>query len=243
MGCGVIGVLPEEVCKSSSGSRSRPSGIRSFKPASRKRRKSVPICRDEHVMHLVQSGDADAMGHLFERYSRPVLSLAMRILRNRADAQEVLQDVFLYIHRKSALFVPARGTVASWVLQVAYSKSLNRRRQVYAAPSSSPVGMSVLDHLTHPDMDPQRVVDKLSAGKLVRLALPDLPEHQRETLWLYFSDGYSLREISKRRKERLGNTRHHFYRGIETLRRTILANAQTAGNENGNQRLAEALFR
>ena len=54
-------------------------------------------------------------------------------------------------------------------------------------------------------------------------ALAGLPEHQRETLWLYFSDGYTLLEISRRRKERLGNTRHHFYRGIQSLRKAIAA--------------------
>jgi DNA-directed RNA polymerase specialized sigma24 family protein len=64
-----------------------------------------------------------------DRLPRPILSIAMRILRNRAEAQEALQDVFLYIHRKSALFEPARGTVGSWVLQVASSKSLNCRKQ------------------------------------------------------------------------------------------------------------------
>ena len=233
MACTALEVLSEEVCESSSGSPSRPAEILS---AAHDKPKCIPSGRDEDAMRLVQNGDAEAMSHLFNRYSRPVLSLAMRILRNRAEAQEVLQDVFLYIHRKSALFDPGRGTVASWVLQVAYSKSLNRRKRVYAAPSSSPVPISVADRLPHPDMDPQRVVEQLSAGKLMQLALAHLPEHQRETLWLYFSDGYSLREISRRRKERLGNTRHHFYRGIKNLRRAIVANEQTAHSDGDNQR-------
>jgi RNA polymerase sigma-70 factor, ECF subfamily len=227
MGCTAVDALSGEVCEFSSGGLSRPAEIVSFELATRAKRKCIPNGPDESAMRLVQNGDAEAMRDLFSRYSRPVLSLAMRILRNRAEAQEVLQDVFLYIHRKSALFDPARGTVASWVLQVAHSKSLNRRKQTYAAPSSSPVPISMLDRLPDPDMGPERVVDRLSAGRLIQIALAELPEHQRETLWLYFSDGYSLREISRRRKERLGNTRHHFYRGIEILRRTVVANARS----------------
>lgn len=82
-------------------------------------------------------------------------------------------------------------------------------------------------------------MDRLSASKLIQLALADLPKHQRETLWLCFWDGYTLLEIGKRRKERLGNTWDHFYRGIENLRRAIAASEPTARREGNDQSLTE----
>jgi RNA polymerase sigma-70 factor (ECF subfamily) len=89
--------------------------------------REVRDLKDKTIMRRVQAGDAAALGILFERYSRLVLNGAMRILRDRAEAQDLLQNVFLYILRRGCMFDPARGTVASWVLQLTYSRSLNRR--------------------------------------------------------------------------------------------------------------------
>jgi RNA polymerase sigma-70 factor (ECF subfamily) len=173
---------------------------------------------DQATIQLVQSGHVEAVGLLFERYSRLVLSVATRILRDRAEAQDLLQDVFLYILRRGYMFDPARGTVVSWVLQLTYSKSLNRRSRYMARPLERQVPIDLATHIADPEMGPERAAEKLSAGKFVHLALAGLTEAQRETLCLYFFEGYSLLEVSKKRSERLGNTRHHFYRGMAALR-------------------------
>lgn len=128
---------------------------------------------------------------------------------------------FLYIHRKNLVFDFTQGTVASWVLQAAYSKALNRRKRFHRDPSAPPIPIGVVDRLRGSEIDSQRVMDRLTAEELLRLAIAELTEHQRETLWLHFSDGYTLREIGVKRKERMENTRHHYYRGIENLRRAI----------------------
>jgi RNA polymerase sigma-70 factor (ECF subfamily) len=169
-------------------------------------------------MQRVQEGDAGALGKLFDRYSRLVFSVAMRILRDRTEAQDTVQDVFSYILRRSCLFDPDRGTVVCWVLQVAYSKSLKRHKRYYTGPLALRVPLDVVDCLADPEMAPQRVTAKLSAGKTVRVALMELTKAQRETLCLYFFEGYSLAQVSRKRNESLGNTRHHFYRGIAALR-------------------------
>jgi DNA-directed RNA polymerase specialized sigma24 family protein len=71
-----------------------------------------------------------------------------------------------------------------------------------------------------------RATEKLSARKVVHLALMELTEPQRETLCLYFFEGYSLLEVSRKRNEALGNTRHHFYRGMAALR-AVMAHVRT----------------
>jgi len=182
-----------------------------------------PSCRlrrdlsDKATMRLVQGGCVEGVGLLFERYSRLVLSVATRILRDRAEAQDLLQDVFLYILRRGSMFDSARGTVVSWVLQLTYSKSLNLRTRL-----GRHVPIDLATHEADPEMGPERVTEKLSAGKVVRLALAELTEAQRETLYLYFFEGYSLVEVSGKRSEPLGNTRHHYYRGIAALRSVII---------------------
>ena len=195
---------------------------RSIRSASRLLENSVRALKDEAAMRRVQTGDAEALGHLFERYSRLVLSVAMRIVHNRAEAQDLLQDVFIYIQRKSVLYDPCRGTVFSWIFQIALSKARNRRYRLSVAERNNCARLEDVAHNLAVSSVPQhRLMEHLSAQKLLCGALAELPERQREALRLVFFEGYTLREISVLHDEAPGNTRHHYYRGIKTLRRLL----------------------
>jgi len=168
-------------------------------------------------MRRVQAGDAAALGILFERYSRLVLNGAMRILRDRAEAQDLLQNVFLYILRRGCMFDPARGTVASWVLQLTYSRSLNRRNGYLTRLSLRAVPVHVATDLADPETGADGATEKLSARKVVRLALAELTEAQRETLHLYFFEGYSLLVRSAENVTRAWATRATISIGVWSL--------------------------
>jgi RNA polymerase sigma-70 factor, ECF subfamily len=146
--------------------------------------------------------------------------------------------VFLYIIRRGCLFDPDRGTVVTWVLQVTYSTSSNRLKRHKIRLTARHVSIDVARHIPDPAMGPERTTERICAGQVVRLALMQLSEAQRETLCLHFFEGHSLLEISKRRRERLGNTRHHFYRGIENLRRAIAARSDPVCPSSSGSRLA-----
>ncbi len=191
---------------------------------------SGSTAREEEAMRRVQRGDREALADLFERYSRPILSLALRIVQNPADAQELLQEVFLYILRKSDGFDSTRGSVGSWVLQVAYTRSLNRREQLYSSPSSARVPVENLDEFADREAGAERTMEKLCARQIVDHLLTRLTEDQSETLRLYFVEGYTLREISRMRNQAPGNTRHHYHRAIEKLREVV---AEEGGAANG----------
>src|ERR1700751_3019772 len=85
---------------------------------------------DEALLNKVPPGDRDALALLFRRYARPVWIVGQRILRDKAEAEDLVQEVFLYIHRKSALFDSSKGTASSWIVQVAYTQALLRRRRL-----------------------------------------------------------------------------------------------------------------
>src|SRR5947208_16707561 len=85
---------------------------------------------DEGLITGVQTGDRDALALLFRRYAHPVRNIGQRILRDRAEADDLVQEVFLYIHRKSTLFDRSKGSARSWIIQVAYTQALLRRRQL-----------------------------------------------------------------------------------------------------------------
>src|SRR5262249_15807619 len=82
---------------------------------------------DEEAMAQLQRRDCNALDLLFDRYARLVLSIAVRILRDHGEAEEVVQDVFLYVYQKAALFEPARGSAKAWIVQIAFHRALDRK--------------------------------------------------------------------------------------------------------------------
>ena len=183
-------------------------------------------------MRLVQSGDREALSLLFDRYSRLVLNVATRILRDPTEAQDLVQEVFLYIHRRNSIFDPAKGTVASWMIQVTYSRAFNRRESLSARAEADSARIEELADSAGAQMRSERLTEELSARKLVEEALAQLTERQRETLRMYFFEGYSLREISTHLNESFANTRHHYYRGVEKLR-TLLKDSVVHDKKEG----------
>jgi RNA polymerase sigma-70 factor, ECF subfamily len=200
-------------------------------PARSDARNSARTLDDQSVMGLVQSGDREALSLLFDRYSRLVLNVATRILRDPTEAQDLVQEVFLYIHRRSSVFDPSKGTVASWMIQVTYSRAFNRRESLSVRAQADCARIEELADSAGAEMRLEKLTDELSARKLVHEALAELTERQRETLRMYFFEGYSLREISANQRESLTNTRHHYYRGIERLKGVLKASLGRDKNE------------
>lgn len=175
---------------------------------------------DEEAIARLQARDSNALNLLFDRYARLVLSVALRILRDHGEAEEVVQDVFFYVYQKASLFDPARGSGKAWIVQIAFHRALDRkahlsRRGFYVGTDIDPLHDTLLGH-----SDLEQEVGSGMNRVLLERAFEDLPEIQRRTLNLFYFQGLELREISERLNEPLGNVRHHFYRGLEKLRKS-----------------------
>lgn len=175
---------------------------------------------DEEAMARLQAQDSNALNLLFDRYAHLVLSIALRILRDYGEAEEIVQDVFFYVYRKSALFEPSRGSAKAWIVQIAFHRALDRkahlsRRGFYLGTDIDPLHDTLLDHT-----DVEREIGAEMNRLHLERAFEELPEIQRRTLDLFYFQGLELREISERLNEPLGNIRHHFYRGLEKLRKS-----------------------
>jgi RNA polymerase sigma-70 factor (ECF subfamily) len=179
---------------------------------------------DERLMTLLREGDAGALNVLFNRHSSLVYSIALRILREPGEAEDVVQECFLYVFRKADLFDPLRGSAKVWIVQIAYSRSLDqrthlRRKKFYQRTDIDSPSLS--EELTEPGDMEREVEARLDFGRL-RAGFEELTEIQRETLKMFYFEDIGLREISERLKEPLGNVRHHFYRGLERLRKSAV---------------------
>jgi RNA polymerase sigma-70 factor (ECF subfamily) len=176
--------------------------------------------RDEELMASLQAKDADALENLFGRYSRLVGGIAFRILRDYSEAEEVVQEVFFYVYKKSTLFDPGKGGAKAWIVQIAYSRALDRKAHLSRRGFYVGTEIESLDDTLIGKTDVEREIGaKLDFAHLQR-AFEDLTRMQRRTIELFYFEGLELREISERLHEPIGNVRHHFYRGLERLRKS-----------------------
>ncbi len=174
---------------------------------------------DESLMTHLQAGHADVLAIIFDRYYRLVLSVAMKILRDVGEAEDLMQTVFLEIFKSAAQFDSSRGTLKVWLLQYAYHRGMSRRqhlsiRNFYKNSDIADLqGELLLTEVTH--FNDQEI------RQLVTQALGSLNDTQSRVLKLAYFEGLSLREVAERTGESLGNVRHHYYRGLNRLRELV----------------------
>jgi RNA polymerase sigma-70 factor, ECF subfamily len=173
---------------------------------------------DEDLLTEVARGSKDALALLFRRHRQAVLNIASRILRDISEAEDLCQEVFIYLFEKAKLFDAGKGTASSWIIQIAYHRAMNRRqylafRQHYSAQELDEEQLG---------SDPQRpFVDEVVARTLLNRFRERLSAEQQQTLELHFFEGYSFREIAEQTGQTFGNIRHHYYRGLERLRSLV----------------------
>ena len=86
---------------------------------------------DECLMARVSEGNTEALAVLFRRYSRLVRGVALRILRDDAEADDLSQELFLFVHRKASIFDPQKSSLRSWIVQMTYQRAIDHRRHLH----------------------------------------------------------------------------------------------------------------
>jgi RNA polymerase sigma-70 factor (ECF subfamily) len=175
---------------------------------------------DEELMSSLQAKDSKALELLFDRYSGLVFGIALRVLNDRSEAEEVVQEAFFYIYQKSLIFDPLKGSAKGWVVQVAFSRARDRKAHLSRRGFYSGTDIDSLDDMLLGQNDVEREIGVRLDFSQLQCAFEDLTHMQRQTLEMFYFEGMELREISERLHEPFGNVRHHFYRGLERLRKS-----------------------
>lgn len=184
---------------------------------------TVPGC-DESLVTRVQTGDQDALSSLFRRYAAAVRNVGRRILRDDGEADDLVQEVFLYVHKRSALFDPEKGSARSWIFQVAYTQAFLRRRQLKSLGFYTSViadRSREIEPRTSSGADYDQTVEGLFGRNGWQQILESLTEEQRETLRLHFFEGCTFAEIAEKLRQSYANVRNHHYRGLEKVRKHL----------------------
>lgn len=183
-------------------------------PISAQTPREAERARDRELMRRVTRGEQDALAELMTRWTRPVYSLAMRILRNAELAEEVTQDVFLKVWKHAALFEEQRGAFSSWVLTMTHHGSIDALRRAKARGSQV---TSILDNVLSATLPSPR--PGVTPWQRLRLeqALETLPERQREVVELAYYGGHTREEMARILKEPVGTVKTRLRDAIQRL--------------------------
>ncbi len=171
---------------------------------------------DEAVIAHLRSGHGDALGVLFDRYHRLVLHIALKILRDVGEAEDVMQSVFMEIYKVAAQFDPARGTTKMWILRYAYHRSMNRRKQLQIRHFYTNTDIAAIEETLL--VGEAGIPASHEVRELIQRGLQALSPVQKRVLQLAYFEGLTMKEIAEETGESLGNVRHHYYRGLDKLR-------------------------
>lgn len=169
-------------------------------------------------MLQIQGGDEQALATLLERYAGTVFAIGLKVLRDREEAEELVQDVFFQVYRKCKLYDRNRGSARAWLLQTAYHRAFDRRDYLQSRRFYDSRSVDELAEEMRANSDVEYEARLNQGEAIVRKAFEGLSEKQRQTLTLFFFEGYTLREISEQMNEALPNIRHHYYRGLKQLK-------------------------
>jgi RNA polymerase sigma-70 factor, ECF subfamily len=202
------------------------------KPVSRMSWAELLAASDPELVEQLLSQNGDAFAVIVDRYQRLVFSVAVRIVKDEAEAEEVVQTVFLDIFRDVGKFDPSRGTLKVWLLQYAYSRSMTRRhhlerRQFYSRVNLEDPGLSEVS--ARPGS--RNALLPGETARLVEEALAQLNEKQREAIELIYFEGLKFTEAVQKTGETLPQLRHHYYRGLAKIRDFIESTNLPDGRE------------
>jgi RNA polymerase sigma-70 factor, ECF subfamily len=154
------------------------------------------------------------MSTLFDRYSKVVYSVALRVLRDPASAEDVLQEVFMQIWRNPDSFVAARGSLGGWLAVVSRNRSIDALRRKRPTESVDDIALASNYNLAD-EAERNSMMDK------ARTVIHLLPVEQRKTLEMAFFDGLTHSEIAEMTGDPLGTVKTRIRSALTTLRKAF----------------------
>ena len=174
---------------------------------------------DVALLERVARGDEQAFAALFDRYSHILLGLLIRIVGSRAEAEDVLQEVFLQVWQRAGSYNVERGHPFTWLVTVARSRAIDRLRASNARERA--VTTAAAQDVTPLTADASDEAVRAEEGERVRQALSAIPEEQRRALLLAYFEGLTQSEIAERLRQPLGTIKTRMRSGMMRLRELL----------------------
>jgi RNA polymerase sigma-70 factor (ECF subfamily) len=178
---------------------------------------------DADIMARVASGEREAVGVLYDRYAATLLPIALRIVGNRADAEDVLHDAFVTLPARARHYSAERGSIGAWLVILVRNLSIDRTRRRGVRQSVQSLQAAASPEPRDASPDPEAAVQIAKRQEQIRRVLASLPDAQRMTLQTAFFEGLSYPEISARDGVSLGTVKSRAARALAALRAALAA--------------------
>lgn len=174
---------------------------------------------DQVAIERVARGDQSGLADLYDQYARLVYSLALRVLRDAGDAEDVVQEVFCQVWRQASRFDVSRGNLAAWIMMLTRTRAIDALRRRKARPQLT----SDSEQPERADKSPAVDVQVMWQGRAkdIRSALDNLPLLQRVAIELAFFDGLTHAEIAEQLEVPLGTVKTRVRQGLLRLRDSL----------------------
>ncbi len=172
---------------------------------------------DEELIVLVARQESWALAELYDRHARLVFSLALHMLHNRVESEEIVQEVFTKVWRGAHDFSPERGRFSSWLIGITRHQCIDELRRCRRAPATESVDETPSLELAGDDDPVQEAEQSLDRARVLR-ALGQIPEEQRRMIELAFLEGLTHEEIAAHCSIPLGTVKTRIRLGMEKLR-------------------------
>lgn len=175
---------------------------------------------DVVLLDRMRAGDEGALAALYDRWSDRIHALAVHLLRDARDAEDIVEETFWQAWRGAARFDAARGSVGAWLLTICRSRALDRLRARRRRPEAT--SLDDAPPAVDPAGDPMTSMVSKETGRIVRAALAELPAEQRQALELAYFKGLSQSEIAEQTGQPLGTIKTRVRLAMVKLREKLV---------------------
>ena len=176
---------------------------------------------DSELVQQMKSGDEAAFANFYDRFAPGIFSMIYAILHDQKESEDVLQEAFVQMWKRSATYDPARSSLFTWAVMISRHKAIDRLRSRQRQSQLSEVIASESDILSVPADRADDALARREERERVRAALAQLGEGQREAIDLAFFGGLTQTEISERLGAPLGTVKARIRRGLLALREVL----------------------
>ncbi len=178
---------------------------------------------DARLVRRMAQGDKSAFAAIYDRYSRPLYSTAIRVVNDAAEAQDVVHDVFITLWEKASTFEVTRGSAFAWAVTLVRNRAIDRvrmrRRRADLLAESAPADLGYIES------DGMSGADETASlgdeAKVIRSAVAALPAEQKRAVEMAFFAGLTQQQIADRLREPLGTVKARIRRGLLKLREAL----------------------
>lgn len=179
---------------------------------------------DAELIRRVARGDREAFASVYDRYSRPLFAIALRVLNDAREAEDIVHDVFIALWNKAGDFESDRGTAFGWCVTLTRNRAIDRvrarKRRGELLAESAPADLGY-DENQAENADSGDMLWQKEKAAVVRQALESLPAEQRSALQLAYFGGLTQQEIAAKLREPLGTVKARIRRGLLKLRELL----------------------